>query len=240
MEQLKVSGAMVGDLAHKIRNPLAAVKLSIEVLLAESDLKEQDRVALLNVVEEIRRIELLMKRFLNFARPAALQLMTININKVLDETAKFLEKQPAFALPKSGRKIVREFAEGLPDTLGDPQQLQQVFLNILLNAAEAMPTGGVVTIKTWCDNEAGMVCVDVSDTGKGIPAELAMRIFEPFFTTKVKGVGLGLAVAKRLVEEQGGGITVKDNCPSGATFKIVLPLMNSIADVSPDKWGKFD
>jgi signal transduction histidine kinase len=224
MEQLKVSGAMVGGLAHKIRNPLAAMKLSIEVLLVESDLKEKDREVLLNVVEEIRRIELLMKKFLNFARPAAAQLMTLNINKVLDETAKFLEKQPAFASPASGRKIVREFAAELPDTAGDPQQLQQVFLNILLNAAEAMPEGGTVTIRTWCDAGEGTVCVAVSDTGKGIPAELMERIFDPFFTTKVKGIGLGLAVAKRLVEEHGGRIMVTDHKQGGATFTVVLPL----------------
>jgi two-component system NtrC family sensor kinase len=200
------------------------MKLSIEVLLAEHDLKEKDAAVLLNVVEEIRRIELLIKKFLNFARPAAAQVMILNINKVLDETAKFLEKQPAFALPASGRNIVREFAAELPDTEGDPQQLQQVFLNILLNAAEAMPEGGTVTIKTWCDKEAGQVGVDVSDTGKGIPAESVKRIFQPFFTTKVKGIGLGLAVAQRLVEEHGGTITVNGHEPGGATFKVVLPL----------------
>lgn len=223
-EQLKVSGEMVGGLAHKIRNPLAAMKLSLEVIVAESDLKENDRAVLLNVMEEIRRIELLMKKFLNFARPAAAQLMTLNINKVLDETVKFLERQPAFALPASGRKIVRELAVGLPDTVGDPQQLQQVFLNVLLNAAEAMAEGGTVTLRTWCDAEAGTVGVEVSDMGKGVPAEAATQIFQPFFTTKVKGIGLGLAVARRLVEEHGGTITVTDHQPAGATFKVLLPL----------------
>jgi signal transduction histidine kinase len=224
MYQLKVSGAMVGDLAHKIRDPLAAMKLSVEVLLVESDLQDKDRAVLLSVVEEIRRIELLMKRFLNFARPAAAQVMPININKVLDETAKFIEKQPAFAPPASNRKIVRDFNAGLPDTVGDPQQLQQVFLNILCNAVEATPGGGTITIRTWCDNEAGTVCIEVSDTGKGIPAEALDRIFQPFLTTKAKGIGLGLAVAKRLVEEHGGGITVSDHKQGGAVVKIALPL----------------
>jgi len=228
MEQLKVSGAMVGGLAHKIRNPLAAMKLSIEVIVAEPDLQEKDRAVLLNVVEEIRRIELLIKRFLSFARPAAAQLMTLNINKVVDETAKFLEKQPLFAIPATGRRIVREFAADLPDIVGDPQQLQQVFLNLLLNAAEAM-SEGTVTIKTWLDADAAAVCVTVSDTGKGIPAALMAQIFEPFFTTKVKGVGLGLAVAKRLVEEHGGSITVTGHQPAGATFQVVLPLNTSIS-----------
>ena len=228
-EQLKVSGEMVGGLAHKIRNPLAAMKLSIEVIVAESDLQENDRAALMNVVEEIRRIELLMKKFLNFARPAAAQLMTLNINKVLDETAKFLERQPAFALPASGRKIVRELASELPDTVGDPQQLQQVFLNILLNAAEVMAEGGTVTIRTWHDAGAGTVGAEVSDTGPGIPAGTAAQIFEPFYTTKVKGVGLGLAVAKRLVEEHGGSITATEHKPKGATFKVVLPLRTSLS-----------
>jgi signal transduction histidine kinase len=229
MDQLKVSGAMVGGFAHKIRNPLAAVKLSIEVLLAEADLKQQDKEVLLNVVEEIRRIELLMKKFLNFARPAAPQLMSLNLNKVIDETAKFLENQPAYVLSASNRKIVREFDPELPDIAGDPQQLQQVFLNILLNAAEAMPAGGTVTIKTWYDAEGGVVCVNLSDTGTGIPMALMEQIFQPFFTTKVKGIGLGLAVAKRLLEECGGNITVTDHIPPGATFKIVLPRLPFIA-----------
>ena len=222
-EQLKVSGEMVGGLAHKIRNPLAAMKLSMEVILAESELQEKDRLVLLNVVEEIRRIELLVKKFLNFARPAAAQLMTLNINKVLDETAKYLEKQPAFAQPASGRKIVREFTAGLPDTEGDPQQLQQVFLNLLLNAAEAMPAGGTVTVKTWCDAAARLVGIDVSDTGAGVPKEAVERIFQPFFTTKAKGIGLGLAVAKRLVEEHGGTIMVTNCQPEGTTFRVVFP-----------------
>jgi two-component system NtrC family sensor kinase len=225
MDQLKVSGAMFGGLAHKIRNPLAAVKLTIEVLITEPDLKEKDREALLNVVEEIRRIELLMNKFLCFAQPAAAQLMTLNINKILAETAQFLEKQPAFALPASGRQIIREFAAGLPETAGDPQQLQQVFLNILLNAAEAMPGGGTVTIKTWYDTGAGTIGIEVSDTGKGIPVEAVERIFEPFFTTKVQGIGLGLAVAQKLVEAHGGRITATGNKPAGAIFTVVLPLM---------------
>ena len=228
MEQLKVSGAMVGGLAHKIRNPLAAAKLSIEVIVAEPDLQEKDRAVLLNVVEEIRRIELLMKKFLNFARPAAAQLMTLNINKVVDETAKFLEKQPLFAIPATSRKIVREFAADLPDIVGDPQQLQQVFLNLLLNAAEAM-SEGTVTVKTWMDADAATVCVAVSDTGKGIPAASMAQIFEPFFTTKVKGIGLGLAVAKRLVEGHGGSITVTEHQPAGAAFQVVLPLDTSMS-----------
>ena len=92
-----------------------------------------------------------------------------------------------------------------------------------------MPAGGTVTITTWGDTEAGTICVNLSDTGKGIPADAAERIFQPFFTTKVKGVGLGLAVARRLVEEYGGGITVTDNHPLGATFKIVLPRMPGIS-----------
>ena len=227
-KQLNVSGEMVGGLAHKIRDPLAAMKLSIEMILAELDLKEEDRTVLLNVVEEIRRIEVLMKKFLNFARPAPAQLMSLNINKVLDETVKFLEKQPAFVPPESGRKILRVLDAELPDTIGDPQQLQQLFLNILLNAAEAMPEGGTVTVKTCCDSEAQMLWVDITDTGRGIPAESTSRIFQPFYTTKVKGIGLGLAVAQRLAEDHGGRITVAGHEPGATTFKVSFPLMTSV------------
>jgi signal transduction histidine kinase len=230
MKQLKVSGAMVGGLAHKIRNPLAAAKLSIEVLLSEDNIKGKDREVLSCVLEEIRRIELLTKGFLNFARPAATQFMTMNINNVLEETARFLEKRPAFSLPASNRKIIRELDADIPDMVGDPQQLQQAFLNILVNAAEATPEGGTVTLKTWFDAEAGTICVNLSDMGKGVPVELATQIFQPFFTTKVKGVGLGLAVAKRLIEDHGGGIMVTGDERTGATFSVILPRI-----AKPDK-----
>jgi len=223
-DQQRAGSAMIGGLVHKIRDPLAAIKLSIELLLAGHDLQENDQVVLLRVVEEIRRIELLVKGFLDFAQPVEVQLTTLNINQVAAETVQFMENQPAFALSPPDRKIVCQFAADLPDTAGDLQKLQQAFIHLLLNAAEAMPGGGTVMIKTWCDADAGTVGVDVSDTGKGVPAALVEKIFDPFFTTKAQGIGLGLALAKNLVEAQGGRITATSKASAGAAIHVALPL----------------
>ena len=116
----------------------------------------------------------------------------------------------------------------MPEIAGDPQQLQQVFLNLLLNAAEAIGEGGKITVKTGIDEQAKTIAVSIMDTGSGIAAELQEKIFQPFFTTKGKGTGLGLAVSKRIVEEHGGNIKVANNIDGGVTFTITLPVKKTI------------
>lgn len=222
-EQLRVCGEMAAGLAHEIRNPLAGMKISIELLLAELDIEERDRDVLVKVIEQIRHIELLMKDLLNYARPATAQPTNVNVNKLLGNTLYFIEKHPSFVSGHPSRRIIKELDDKLPEIFGDPQQLQQVFLNLLLNAVEAAPEGGEITIKSWYDEERKSVAIALSDTGKGIADELKQKIFQPFFTTKGKGTGLGLAVSKRIVEEHGGSIEVADNIPTGATFRIFLP-----------------
>ncbi|MEK7374748.1 MAG: ATP-binding protein, partial [Thermodesulfobacteriota bacterium] len=225
-EQLRVCGEMAAGLAHEIRNPLAGIKVSIEVLLSELNIEERDRDVLAKIIEQIRHIELLMKNLLNYARPVAAQPAIVNVNKILEKTAYFIEKHPSFVSGDPRKQIIKELDDNLPEIVGDPQQLQQVFLNLLLNAADAIPEGGKITIKTSHDKEGKTIAIKVQDTGKGIPAELKERIFQPFFTTKGKGkgTGLGLAVSKRIVEEHGGSIDVARNEAGGASFKIVLPV----------------
>ncbi|HLA26519.1 MAG TPA: ATP-binding protein [Syntrophales bacterium] len=223
-EQLRVSGEMAAGIAHEIRNPLAGMKVSIEVLLAELDLEERDRIVLSKIIGQIRQIELLMKNLLNFARPVAAQPAAVNINKILERTIYFIEKHPSFSSRDAHKRIVRELDDNLPDILADPQQLQQVFLNLFLNAADATPEGGKITVKTCYDKTEGNIAVELHDTGKGIPDELKEKIFQPFFTTKGKGTGLGLAVSKRVVEEHGGAITGSNNASGGAVFRIILPV----------------
>ena len=225
-EQLRVCGEMAAGLAHEIRNPLAGMKVSIEVLLSELNIGERDRDVLAKIIEQIRHIELLMKNLLNYARPVAAQPAIVNVNKILEKTAYFIEKHPSFVSGDPRKQIIKELDDNLPEIVGDPQQLQQIFLNLLLNAADAVPEGGKITIKTSHDKEGKTIAIRVQDTGKGIPAELKERIFQPFFTTKGrgKGTGLGLAVSKRIVEEHGGSIDVARNEAGGASFKIVLPV----------------
>ena len=223
-EQLRISGEMAAGLAHEIRNPLAGMKVSIEVLLSELDIEESDREVLQKIIEQIRHLELLMKNLLNYARPVAAQPIHVDVNKILEKTVYFVEKHPSFISGNPRKQLIREFDQHLPEIFGDPQQLQQVFLNILLNAADAIPEGGKITVKTCHDGNAKTVAIEMCDTGKGIPAELMEKIFQPFFTTKGKGTGLGLAVSKRIVEEHGGNISVSNNVSGGVTFAITLPV----------------
>jgi signal transduction histidine kinase len=225
-EQLRISGEMAAGLAHEIRNPLAGMKVSIEVLLSELTIDERDRDILRKVIEQIRNIELLMKNLLNYARPVAAQPVRVDVNKVLEKTIYFIERHPSFNGGNPRKRIVKEFNDKLPEVIVDPQQLQQVFLNLLLNAADAIPDGGQITARTCADEEGRNVAIELHDTGKGIPPELAGKIFLPFFTTKGtgKGSGLGLAVSKRIVEEHGGSIQFANNSSGGVTFTIMLPV----------------
>jgi len=221
-EQLKVAGDLAAGLTHELKNSLAGIKVSTEVLLDELQLSEDDRRVLMNMISEIRRIELLMRDLLNFARPSKPQLAFVNINTVLDTAMTFSLKNVPRSSGNGTINVVRELDEQMPRTMADPMQLQQVFMNLLLNAVEAMSEGGVLTVKTWYEPSDDSLQISIGDTGKGIDDESMARIFEPFFTTKPKGTGLGLAITKRLIEQHGGSIWV-ENLPKGTTFRIGLP-----------------
>jgi two-component system, NtrC family, sensor histidine kinase AtoS len=220
VEQMKVVGELAAGLAHEIKNPLAGIKVSIEVLLYELNLSEDDRDVLLRVTDEILRIELLMKELLNFARPPKPQFDIVDINRVLDKAMMFSVKNPSFA----SVEVLKDYDGRVPATMADPMQLQQVFMNLLLNAAEAMPGGGTLAMKTFYEEKICSVRITISDSGKGIDERVIDKMFQPFFTTKAKGTGLGLAITKRLVEQQGGSISVRNNRDGGAAFTITLPV----------------
>jgi two-component system sensor histidine kinase AtoS len=220
VEQMKVVGELAAGLAHEIKNPLAGMKVSIEVLLSELNLSREDREVLTRVADEILRIELLMKELLSFARPPRPQLYVVDINKILERAAILSAKNPSF----SAVKVIKEYDNRAPGTMADPMQLQQVFLNLLLNAADAMPEGGKLSLKTLYEEKSNSLQIMISDSGKGIDDKAMARLFQPFFTTKAKGTGLGLAITKRLIEQHGGSISVRNNPEGGATFTVVLPL----------------
>jgi signal transduction histidine kinase len=166
-----------------------------------------------------------MKSLLNFARPPKPQFMTVDMNKILDTTIAFSLTYPSFSSDNSKAiRIEKDFGDHLPATMADPVQLQQVFLNLLLNAGEAMPDGGKVMVKTSHNPLANSIQIEMADSGKGVDEEVMEKIFNPFFTTKPRGTGLGLAITKQLMEQHGGDIRVSNNPGSGTTFRIVLPL----------------
>jgi PAS domain S-box-containing protein len=235
-EQMKLVGEWATTLAHEIKNPLAGIKVSVEVLLDELNLAQEDRKVIYKAVEEIKRIELLLKSLLNFAKPPKPQLGATDINDLLDKTIAFSLKHPSLSSnTRSAVSILKEFDERLPVTLADPMQLQQVFLNLLFNGIEAMPDGGQMGIRTIYDAGLKIVHIEISDSGAGIAKEKMDRIFQPFFTTKKKGSGLGLAISRRLIEQHGGEITVKSQTGKRAVFKIVLPLQEVVEEGADEK-----
>ena len=223
-EQLRVCGEMAAGIVHEIRNPLAGMKVSIEVLLTELDIEERDRDVLVKVVDQIKHVELLMKNLLNYARPVAAEPVSVNVNKILEKTIYFIEKHPSFVSGEARRQVIKELDHQLPEIVADPQQLQQVFFNILLNSVDAISEGGKITVATRYDQKIEAVAVDLRDTGTGIPGDLMEKIFQPFFTTKGKGTGLGLAISKRIIEEHGGSIRVANQVSGGVVFTITLPI----------------
>ncbi len=237
-EQLALCGQFAAGLAHEIKNPLASIKVALKIFAEESAFSHENQGTLKLIISEIERIELLLKKLLEFARPSKPQLERVNINAILENTISFLQKQSSSLSPKNGKiEIVKEFADNLPDILADPEQLRQVFINLLVNAKEAMPEGGTVTIKTKLI-PPGSIDISISDTGPGIPINFLDKIFEPFFTTKPSGTGLGLAITKRLVEQQGGWIKVECNHQPGATFKIKFPIIKSENSEDCIKWPR--
>ncbi len=219
-EQIKVCGEMAVGMAHEIKNPLAGIKVSIEVLLEELNLADGDRDVLVKVISEIKRLELLIKSLLNFAKPPKPQFSLVDVQGILDTVTSFSLKTPSF----SPVMVLKDYDEHLPRIMADPMQLQQVFMNLILNAVEAMPGGGTLTLKTSLEKASHALQIMISDTGKGIEDEEKGKIFQPFFTTKSKGTGLGLAITKRLIEQHGGSIIAEKNNPTGTTFRISFPL----------------
>jgi two-component system sensor histidine kinase AtoS len=227
-EQLVVVGEMAAGLAHEIKNPLAGIKLSIEVLSSELEMAKEDEEVFERIIAEINRIETLLKNLLSYATPPTPRFAPIDVNRIIDaavKTARFsLTGLPEGSNPKPTREIefTRELSN-LPLIVADAAQLQQVILNLLLNAVYAIQGGGTVRIATSA-NARDSIRIEVSDTGKGIAGTDLDKIFLPFFTTKAKGTGLGLSICKRLIEQQNGTISVARNPGGGLAFTIHLPV----------------
>jgi signal transduction histidine kinase len=224
VEQMVLVGELAAGLAHEIKNPLAGIKVAMQVLVEEEYLTEEDRGVIRKVGEEVVRLETLMKSFLSFARPARPNLEAIEIDSLLSTTLAFY----AGGKPKarqSRQPIAIEKQLGAPPvTLADPMQLQQMFLNLVINAIDAMPDGGTLKVRTSFDEEQQMIVVEIADSGSGVDPKDADKIFRPFFTSKAKGTGLGLAICRQLAEQHGGTIHLDVSEREGARFVIRLPL----------------
>ncbi|OGP77090.1 MAG: hypothetical protein A2Z40_01385 [Deltaproteobacteria bacterium RBG_19FT_COMBO_60_16] len=223
-EKMVIVGELAAGLAHEIKNPLAGIKVAMQVLSEEAGLSEEDRGVVKKVGQEVARLESLMKNFLNFTRPAKPQMSELNVNNLINTILTFYVKSRSISPGRPDGIRIEKDLQPLPDTMADPMQLQQIFLNLVLNALDAMPGGGTLGVRTFLEEGSDLIHIEISDTGRGISDENADKIFQPFFTTKPKGTGLGLAISRQLIEQHGGSITATGKPSGGTVFKIQLPL----------------
>ena len=220
-EKLASLGKLAAGVAHEINNPLGGI-LTCSSLVLE-DLPEDDpgRPDLEEIVKQATRCRGIVKGLLEFARQAETKVSLINLNKVLEETLGILERQALFI----NINTVRRLDPYLPHVLADPSQMQQVFMNVIVNAAEAMMEEGMLTLDSWASPDRNTVYVKISDTGCGIPEESINNIFDPFYTTKQtgRGTGLGLSVAYGIVERHGGRLWAESKVGDGTSFTISIP-----------------
>jgi signal transduction histidine kinase len=239
-ERLAVVGELAAGLAHEIKNPLAGMKVSIEVMSQELELEPEDREIFLQIIHEIDRINALLKSLLNYARPPWPEFVATDVHRILEETI----TTARYSLKGTGRdaddrkkeiRFIRDFDPDMPGIIADPAQLQQVFLNLILNSVDAIDREGTITIQTRKTSD-GAVRIAIADNGPGIDSEPLDRIFKPFFTTKPQGTGLGLAICKRLIEQHKGGAITAANNPAGegVTFTITLPIQSGTKETDDE------
>jgi signal transduction histidine kinase len=221
VEKLASIGHISTGIAHEIRNPLTAVKLNIQKLSEKQDLDEYDRSYLDISQEAIAQIEKFIKELLNFARVPKLNLDWFSAEQIIEGSLKMM----AESLDLKKVRFQKDYQEDLPHVWVDADRIRQVILNILQNSYESLDVGGTILIALSAGQNAAGDCVNVmiSDDGKGIPERDWENVFEPFYTTKASGIGLGLAIARRILEQHQGAIRIKDKPGWGTTFEITLP-----------------
>jgi signal transduction histidine kinase/HAMP domain-containing protein len=214
-------GTLAAGVAHEIRNPLGIIKTSADIIRRNSQEREQNYEMSEFIIDEVDRLNRVVSRLLNFARPSKPQIQPCDIHEILEKALALVGPQYRM----QDIKVVKEYSKGSPRVLGDPEQLCQVFLNLVINAAQAMSDGGQLTLATGAKEEEKEVWASVIDTGPGIKKEILDSIFDPFFSTKEEGSGLGLAIVYRIVEAHKGRLMVKSEKGKGTTFTVVLPTV---------------
>ncbi len=238
-DRLAILSQITAGLAHEIKNPLAGIKISAQVL--EEGMKEGDPSCQLTarIVKEIDRIDNLLKRFFNFAKPSEPHFADYNIEAVIDGLYLLLAHQ----FKNSKVSFEKDFSKRAPRVFVDENQIEQVLMNVFLNAIQAMPEGGIISVRAdtnviyekdgkgldgsrimgTMDGGVPVIYVEIKDTGSGISMENLEKIFTPFFSTKKEGTGLGLSICRQLMLKNNGDIDIKNNEGRGAVVVITLP-----------------
>lgn len=230
-EKLAAVGQLTSGLAHEIGTPLGVISGRAEYMLRKMAEQDPLRENLQRIIAQIDRITKIVQQLLSFTRPKPLEVRPMHLVSMLQDT--FLLFEHHFA--KQGVKASLDCPETLPTVMADPDQIQQVCLNLILNAIQAMPQGGRLTIRvrpaalrhlSEDSVQDGYIEIEIADTGAGIPSEQLQKIFDPFYSTKEpgKGTGLGLNISETIVKSHGGRITVKSQVDEGTVFTIFLPI----------------
>lgn len=221
-EKMASVGKLAAGVAHELNNPLTGILLYSHLLLEQMDPDNASRENLEKIVKQTTRCKDIVKGLLDFARQAEPKIEPHDINGLVDEALSLIESQSLF----HNIRVIKSFRSSLPHIAVDAAQIQQVFINIILNAAEAMEGNGDLTIETSHLEDSGFVAIQFTDTGCGIPRAILDTIFDPFFTTKRvgQGTGLGLAICYGIIQRHGGTIDVTSEEGTGTTFTIKLPV----------------
>jgi two-component system NtrC family sensor kinase len=220
-EKLASLGELVAGIAHEINNPLTGILVFSSLILNDSRLDPALKSDLETIIQETERCAKIVKGLLDFARESVPQKTWTSLSDILDASLALVKNQAMF----QNVTLIRDYSSDLPAILADPHQLEQVIINILLNAGHAMAAGGTLSIVTTSLTHKNCVVAQIADTGCGIPEENLSKIFDPFFTTKeTSGTGLGLAVSYGIINSHGGTIEVESLVGIGTTFTIKLPI----------------
>ncbi|MDR4509479.1 MAG: ATP-binding protein [Candidatus Brocadiaceae bacterium] len=223
-ERFAAVGELAAEVAHEINNPLAGLQNFAGMLENEPENISQTKKYATLMFEGLKRVEMIVKRLLAFSRPYSFYLSENDINTVINSSLEFIEHRMDY----HELCIQKDLNTSLPSVFIDPDLISQVFINVMLNAVESMPNGGTITIKTdTCVKHRECISVSIMDTGCGISEEIMEKIFEPFFTTKniadEKGLGMGLAISKRIIADHQGEIHIKSSPGKGTCLKICIP-----------------
>jgi len=221
-EKLRSLGEMAAGVAHEVNNPLGGILIYASLLMEDLSPDDPKREDLGKIVQEATRCKEIIKSLLEFSRQSSPKMELTDVNRAITNGLLFLENQATF----HNIEIKKELDPFLPPIWGNAGQLKQVFMNIMVNAADAMHGRGTLSIKTFFSEDRDNVIIEFTDTGEGIPEDILPRIFDPFFTTKdlSKGTGLGLSMSYGIVEEHKGRIEVDTEMGRGTTFRVVLPV----------------
>jgi signal transduction histidine kinase len=233
--KLKAVGTLTAGVAHELNNPINNIMLTAETLREEyEDLPQGEQLDMINdLVAQSERAQKIVRNLLDFARESEIESEAHEVQDLIEDTLRLATNQ----IKLSKVKVKGDLAPNLPPIYGDRRQLEQVFLNIVLNALDAMPDGGTLRISCNNSRDRELVSVEFGDTGVGIPEHKISDVFNPFFTTKpdAKGTGLGLSVSLGIIRQHGGDIEVKSEVGKGSTFTVLLPVAKVPAEISDEE-----